>query len=184
MDVQNGPWPRAMTPFVAHPTSPVLCTFRAPVVLTGHVRFRANPSARSATPVVSPPVVVSCQAATRYLVPVTGSHYFDRQGAAIDLTRWAELWEDDAYRFVERSWIVEGKREVVTVWNGFDPYRVRYDDGPPRIFVVAELFWANGKISRVEEHAMPVSEVEAGIVHEALVGALTPRSVHPTVSSE
>lgn len=85
---------------------------------------------------------------------MAGNDYFERQGRPIDLMTWADLWKDAAYRFVERTWIVQDVLEVVTVWDGFDPYRVDFTDAPPRIFKVAELGWRDGKLSNAREHAM------------------------------
>jgi hypothetical protein len=101
-----------------------------------------------------------------------GTHYFDRQAQPIALEQWAEMWRDTSYRFVERTWIQEGAVEVVTTWEGFDPYRVQYDDGPPRLFRVAELRWKDGKIQSASEQEMSATEAEARGVHAALVSAL------------
>lgn len=101
-----------------------------------------------------------------------GTHYFDRQAQPIALEQWAEMWRDTSYRFVERTRIQEGAVEVVTTWEGFDPYRVQYDDGPPRLFRVAELRWKNGKIQSASEHEMSATEAEACGMHAALVSAL------------
>jgi len=60
----------------------------------------------------------------------------------------------------------------VATWEGFDPYRVQYDDGPPRLFRVAELRWKDGKIQSASEQEMNATEAEARAVHAALVTAL------------
>jgi len=105
-----------------------------------------------------------------------GPTYFDRTGKPLELLRWAELWGDNAYRFVQRTWVRLDAVEVDTVWDGFDPYRVDYGDGPPRIFKVAELHWADGKLTNALEHAMPATEAEAHIAHEAVVSVLQSRT--------
>lgn len=104
-----------------------------------------------------------------------GNDYFDRQGRPIDLMTWAGLWKDAAYRFVERTWIVKEVLEVVTVWEGFDPYRVNFEDAPPRIFRVAELHWRDGKLSQAREHAMLATEPEATAAHQTAVSILDDR---------
>jgi hypothetical protein len=101
-----------------------------------------------------------------------GMHYFDREGQPIGLERWAELWNDTSYRFIERTWIQEGVIEVVVTWEGFDPYRVQYEDGPPRLFRVAELRWKDGKVQSAREQEMNAIESEARAAHAALVTAL------------
>ena len=101
-----------------------------------------------------------------------GMQHFDRQAQPISLEQWANLWGDTSYRFVERTWIQEGVMEVVTTWEGFDPYRVRFDDEPPRLFRVAALRWKDGKIQSVSEQEMNATEAEARAVHAALVTAL------------
>jgi len=96
--------------------------------------------------------------------------YFDRQGKPIDLITWDKLWEDPGYRFVKRSWVVPDRVEVVTVWEGFDPYRVEFrPDAPPRIFRIAILHWREGKIREVDERGLVVREQDAVAQHAALV---------------
>jgi hypothetical protein len=101
-----------------------------------------------------------------------GMHYFDRKGQPIGLERWAKLWGDTSYRFIARTWIQEGVVEVVATWEGFDPYRVQYDDGPPLLFRVAELRWKDGKIQSASEQEMNATEAEARGLHAELVAAL------------
>lgn len=43
--------------------------------------------------------------------------YLDREGQPIGALRWAELFEDDAYRFLKRETLANG-RYVVTIWGG------------------------------------------------------------------
>lgn len=96
-----------------------------------------------------------------------GMRHFDRQGEPIPLERWTELWGDNSYRFVERTWIHEGVVEVVTTWEG-----VQFDDGPPELFRVAELRWKSGEIQAVNEEEMDATEADAKARHAALVIAL------------
>jgi hypothetical protein len=91
-------------------------------------------------------------------------HYFDRQGKPITLHEWAALWEDFDYRLVKKTHV--GGREVVTVWEGFDPYRTTYEDGPPRIFNVEDVRTHDGLII---EEALFASEAEALDAHHELV---------------
>lgn len=99
-------------------------------------------------------------------------HYFARDGTPISLEQWAQLWSDRAYRFVERTWIRDGTIEVVTAWNGFDPYRVSYDDGPPRIYVVVECLWVSGMVRGTDNETWHATEAEAAAAHAALVARL------------
>jgi hypothetical protein len=68
-------------------------------------------------------------------------HYFDREGRPITLQRWAELFEDRAYRFLADQTVNEFR--VATIWTGFDPYRsdsADYVAEPPLIFETT-IFW-------------------------------------------
>ena len=97
--------------------------------------------------------------------------HFDRSGASITLERWAELSDDKSYRFVQRTRVHSSDVEVVTLWNGFDPYRVDFTNEPPRIFIVSELR-TNGDKVDVREHHTLATEAEARAAHETLVGRL------------
>lgn len=100
--------------------------------------------------------------------------YFDRSGTPITLERWSELFEDNSYRFVQRTWVIPNELEVVTMWNGFDPYRVDFRQEPARIFYVSELHWKSGKLGDVHERLV-ASEAEAAAAHESLVASLRAR---------
>ena len=74
---------------------------------------------------------------------MSSTNHFDRQGHPISLEDWARLWGDPSYRFVERTWIQDGVHEVLTVWEGFDPYQVHSDSKERlRLFRMAELRWS------------------------------------------
>jgi hypothetical protein len=100
-----------------------------------------------------------------------GSLYFDRAGAPITFDQWAALSEDSAYLFVARTWIVPETLEVVTLWEGFDPYRDDYEAWPPQIFRVAEVTWERGTVKSAREELF-ATEVEALAEHQALVERL------------
>ena len=99
---------------------------------------------------------------------MSGIEHFDRSGAPITLARWTELSEDQSYRYVERTWVHGFEHEVVTLWNGFDPYRLNFTDGPPLIFIVSELRTNGAKVD-VHEHHLVATEAEASAAHHALV---------------
>jgi hypothetical protein len=47
-----------------------------------------------------------------------GPRYFDRSGNPISLRKWADLWEDVAYRQVADTYV--GRTRVSTIWLGLD----------------------------------------------------------------
>ena len=94
----------------------------------------------------------------------------DRKGKPIDLHTWAALWGDPAYQFVRRDWLVEGRTEVVTVWEGFEPYRVEFPpDDPPQIFHTALVSWAGSHVHEALVQAYYHTEEEALAGHEAIL---------------
>jgi hypothetical protein len=59
--------------------------------------------------------------------------YYDRSLAEITVEQCQKLWSDSDYRAVKRERV--GKKYcVVTLWRGWDPYRLMTETGPTNIF--------------------------------------------------
>lgn len=106
-------------------------------------------------------------------------HYYDRDGAAIDLRRWAELLDDLTYRRIAATKVTDEANpsrlfEVSTVWLGNN---YNFGEGAPLIFETM-IFW-----DLEEEHCERYStEIQARQGHTLAVAEASMHMAQPVIT--